>query len=197
MTSVKLACRCGKVTGRAQMQPLRQRVVCYCKDCQAFAHFLERPAELLDPWGGTDIFQITPSQLSIESGKEHIAAMRLSPKGLYRFHTTCCDSPIANAVAPGMAFHGVLSTMVVEQDEKNGQLGPVDYRVHGEEAQGKPAGPAVHPTFPLMMMMRFLSKLIWYRLRGLQQPSPFFTADGEVAVPVRVLSKKERHTVTP
>jgi len=37
------------------------RFVCYCKDCQAFARFLER-ADVLDPAGGTDIFQMPPAR---------------------------------------------------------------------------------------------------------------------------------------
>ena len=49
--------------------------ICYCKDCQAFARFLERP-DLLDPAGGTDIFQMPPA--------------RLSDKGVLRWYTDCC-----------------------------------------------------------------------------------------------------------
>src|SRR5262245_45837150 len=54
-----LRCRCGHVHGVAsEVAPFNGfRLVCYCKDCQAFARFLDRP-EVLDAAGGTDIFQM-------------------------------------------------------------------------------------------------------------------------------------------
>ena len=60
-----LRCRCGRMRGVAiDVSPSTGlRFVCYCKDCQAFAHFLER-ADVLDPAGGTDIFQMPPGRVS-------------------------------------------------------------------------------------------------------------------------------------
>lgn len=54
-----LRCRCGHVRGVAtKISPLAGfRFFCYCKDCQAFARFLDR-ADVLDATGGTDIFQM-------------------------------------------------------------------------------------------------------------------------------------------
>jgi hypothetical protein len=40
------------------------RVVCYCDDCQAFAKWLGGDG-LTDAKGGTDLFQLTPSQLAL------------------------------------------------------------------------------------------------------------------------------------
>ena len=40
------------------------RFVCYCKDCQAFARFLDR-ADVLDPAGGTDIFHMAPGRVKL------------------------------------------------------------------------------------------------------------------------------------
>jgi hypothetical protein len=55
--SLPLRCRCGRVRGIAgDVSPSSGfRFVCYCGDCQAFAHFLDR-ADVLDAAGGTDIF---------------------------------------------------------------------------------------------------------------------------------------------
>ena len=55
------------------------RVVCYCDDCQAFAHQLGR-ADLLNAQGGTDIVQVAPASLTFVKGQEHIAGVRLTPK---------------------------------------------------------------------------------------------------------------------
>ena len=52
--------------------------VCYCDDCQAFAHFLGRAADILDPHGGTEIFQMSPARIALTAGTERLACMRLS-----------------------------------------------------------------------------------------------------------------------
>ena len=64
-----LQCRCGRVRGLASgISPSSGfRFVCYCKDCQAFARFLERP-DVLDPAGGTDIFQMPPARVKLNAG---------------------------------------------------------------------------------------------------------------------------------
>ena len=59
---VELRCRCGEVVGLVENAAPQKvnRVVCYCDDCQAFAHQLGR-ADLLDAQGGTDIIQVAPA----------------------------------------------------------------------------------------------------------------------------------------
>jgi len=74
-------------------------VACYCDDCQAFAWYLERSDELLDPNGGSQIFQPVPIDLSFESGVEQIACVRFTPKGILRWYAQCCRMPLANTMA--------------------------------------------------------------------------------------------------
>jgi Family of unknown function (DUF6151) len=64
--NLPLRCRCGRVRGVASnVSPSSGfRFVCYCKDCQAFARFLKRP-DVLDPAGGTDIFQMPPGRVKL------------------------------------------------------------------------------------------------------------------------------------
>jgi hypothetical protein len=80
-----LRCRCGTVQGLlADAAPEKvNRVVCYCADCQAFAHHLGR-ADLLDAHGGSDIVQVAPAALSFTQGAERIRGLRLTPKGVNR-----------------------------------------------------------------------------------------------------------------
>jgi Family of unknown function (DUF6151) len=63
---VPLRCRCGRVCGIANdvAPSVGFRLICYCKDCQAFARFLER-SDVLDAAGGTDIFQMPPGRVRI------------------------------------------------------------------------------------------------------------------------------------
>ncbi|HTO65548.1 MAG TPA: DUF6151 family protein, partial [Bradyrhizobium sp.] len=79
---IEVRCRCGEVRGVVTDPSPRtvNRVVCYCDDCQAYAHQLGR-ADLLDAKGGSDIVQLAPATLRFTRGQERIAGLRLSPKG--------------------------------------------------------------------------------------------------------------------
>jgi hypothetical protein len=67
--------------------------VCYCKDCQAFARFLDR-SDVLDSAGGTDIFHMPPGRVKLTAGTDTLQCLRLSDQVL-RWYTQCCRTPIA------------------------------------------------------------------------------------------------------
>src|SRR4051812_1001825 len=105
---VQVRCRCGEVVGvvtNASPQKVN-RVICYCDDCQAFAHHLGR-ADLLNAQGGSDIVQVAPASLTFIKGQNRIAGVRLTPKGLFRWHTTCCNTPVGNTLGPAIPFVGL------------------------------------------------------------------------------------------
>ena len=99
VVDLPLRCRCGRMRGVASdvSRSTGFRVVCYCKDCQAFARFLER-VDVLDPAGGTDIFQMPPGHVKLTAGTDAMRCLRLSDKVL-RWYTECCRTPIANTAA--------------------------------------------------------------------------------------------------
>ena len=104
-TEVPLKCSCGSVQGVARdVSPKTgNRLVCMCDDCQAYAHHLGRAEHILDRNGGTEVFQLTPSQLTLTEGREHLRCLRLKEKGLMRWYAGCCNTPVANTLAsPGM-----------------------------------------------------------------------------------------------
>jgi hypothetical protein len=80
-TSAELRFGCGQVRGIvADASPVAaNRVVCFCEDCQAFAHQLGR-ADLLDAQGGSDIVQVAPASLTFVQGQHHISGLRLNPR---------------------------------------------------------------------------------------------------------------------
>ena len=90
-----LQCKCGKVKGYVTHAERVDRVVCYCKDCQAFAHFLGENG-ILDERGGTDIIQALPRDVNFTKGVDALACIRLTPKGLLRWYTSCCNTPVGN-----------------------------------------------------------------------------------------------------
>src|SRR5579871_5449944 len=105
---VEVRCRCGEVRGivTGPSPQTVNRVVCYCDDCQAYAHQLGR-ADLLNAKGGSDIVQFAPNTLSFTRGQDRIAGLRLTPKGLYRWYATCCNTPVGNTLGPAIPFVGI------------------------------------------------------------------------------------------
>jgi len=90
-----LECQCGTVKGVLADPKSANRATCYCKDCQAFAHVLGQAERVLDSRGGSQIVQVLPRNITFTHGKEALACLRLRPKGLLRWHTTCCSSVLS------------------------------------------------------------------------------------------------------
>lgn len=199
---VPLRCRCGSVQGVAiDVSPESgNRLVCLCDDCQAYARWLERD-DILDADGGTDIFHMTPSQLRIASGGELLRCMRLSERGMLRWFTACCRTPIANTLASArIPLAGVVHCFMdhaADGRTRNQVLGPPFASIHGRDARhGLP--PHAHPRIPLRMTVRILRLFARAWLGRRHQPSPFF--DPATARPIaqpQVLTKAERDRLRP
>lgn len=169
-------------------------VVCYCKDCQAFAHFLGR-ADITDQWGGTHIFQMAPSHVRITEGNEAIRCVRLSEKGMHRWYCGECKTPIGNTLGPKLPFVGLISSIIdrkaagVSLDDVLGK--PSVYGFPEAAVGGPPAHAKNNSKF------KFLAKagasLAKWWLTNAGWPSPFFDeATRAPRAPVQVLSPEER-----
>lgn len=97
MTTLKLKCDCGKFRIQTEdvSESIGRRMVCYCDDCQAFVKILNRP-DVVDPFGGTEVVPIRPCKIKIVGGFEQLNCLRLRVKGMYRWHTKCCQTPIGS-----------------------------------------------------------------------------------------------------
>tara|TARA_B110001454_G_scaffold16145_1_gene14508 strand:- start:2168 stop:2770 length:603 start_codon:yes stop_codon:yes gene_type:complete len=137
---MNIQCQCGSIKGEISHFPKQSpgRLVCYCDDCQAFLHFINRQ-DLLDANGGSEIIPVYPSNFRITHGQDLIRGIRLSPKGLFRWYASCCQTPIANTQAK-LPWVGMLSTMLPFKDETERAkvLGQVKSRVMGKFAKGVP-----------------------------------------------------------
>ena len=190
--SCTVRCRCGKVGGLLSdaSRGTVNRVVCYCDDCQAFMHHLGR-ADGLDAHGGSDIVQVAPASLSFTEGREHIVGMRLSPKGLLRFHTSCCQTPIGNMVSPSIPFVGVSAGSVVDADARIGA--PIGAILGRFAVGGAPPG-STGLNAPLLA--RAARKVLGWKLRGRAWPHPFFDKGAtSPRYPVTVITKAEREAL--
>jgi hypothetical protein len=199
--NVSLKCRCGAVRGIAtDIAPTTGiRVVCMCDDCQAYAQYLGKPNEILDEHGGTDIFQVTPSQLRITQGAAHIRVLRLTDKGLCRWYAGCCKTPIANSLnSAKVPFSGVVHTIMDHAGDgvtRDAALGPIQAKILGKFAIGKmPADADEAVSFGLVLRwMRFIA---WGFIFGRAKPSPFFDVNtGKPIVAPYVLTKAERENL--
>jgi len=124
MTDIRLQCQCGTVQGVARecTASSGNRVVCCCDDCQTFADHLQCEMDILDEFGGTEIYQTSQSQVEISSGQEQLKSMRLKRKGLLRWYTGCCNTPVGNTMNAGMPFVGIIHNFMAfenSQDREN------------------------------------------------------------------------------
>ena len=175
-TDLPLRCRCGRVRGVVtDVAPeAGARLVCYCDDCQAFAHFLERP-DVLDAHGGTDIFPIAPAQLRITSAGDSLRCMRLSDKGMFRWYTDCCRTPIGNTLQR-IPYVGLIHAFVDHQADgrpRDAVMGkPLGY-VQRRFAVGGPVSDGL-PGLSAGLVLRVARLLLTSWVRGKGTPSPFF-----------------------
>ncbi|MDB5853988.1 MAG: hypothetical protein JWR22_2029 [Herminiimonas sp.] len=187
-----IRCKCGAFEA-ALLYPKRgTRAVCYCRDCQAFAHFLGLPDGMLDGAGGTDIVAVSPRTVQFVRGVENLACMSLSRNGTLRWYTSCCHTPVGNTPRDTRLSHlGLVHTCMdfsgVSMDDS---FGPVRMYVNGKSATGKPGRSSRVGFFAAIL--RYLGAVAWSRLSGGYRVNPFFTSSGRPRVEPRVLSHGER-----
>jgi hypothetical protein len=190
---LRLRCRCGRVRGVARMVAPSAgfRFVCYCRDCQAFARFLERP-HVLDAAGGTDIVQMPARQVTLNAGADAVRCLAFSHKVL-RWYAACCRTPIANTAAgarfPVVALLHPFMDHQVDGRSPDDLLGPPLVRIYQRSAIG-PLPPDAPPLPSLRTFARRALMILSWWARGLGRPNPFF--DDRTNAPLSA-----PHVVTP
>ncbi|PSL20029.1 DUF6151 family protein [Shimia abyssi] len=193
---IAIACRCGAF--RAEIQDASPKtgshLICYCKDCQAGAHALGAD-EILKPRGGSDIFQTLPNRFRIVAGAEHLACLRLSPKGVLRWYASCCDTPVCTTLpSPKLAFVGVL-TALMQGDDVGQMIGPVTTVVHTKFAQPGPG--TLRDRGFAKLGLQVLRRHFGAVLKGTARDTPFFDDARQPVVEPRILTLAERQAATP
>lgn len=186
-----IQCKCGSVRGTIDLPASIHRVTCYCRDCQAFAHFLGNSGDILDHQGGTDIVQTLPKTISFAQGTEYLACMRLTESGLLRWYTTCCNTPVGNTLpSHRMSFIGVVHNFLESPDVKLGDICTSDsVQVNTADAKGDPkpkqAGQVKTIIYNLLMILKA-------RIDGSYKQTPFFEVEsGRPVVPPKILGSQE------
>jgi hypothetical protein len=195
---IELGCRCGEVHGwvRGVAPSSVNRAICYCDDCQAFAHHLGR-AELLDAHAGTDVVQVAPASVTFDRGAERIVAVRLSPKGMHRWYASCCKTPLGNTLKPAIPFIGMGTEVfrgAPDAERRDEVFGKVRGAVFGQYATG--GAPEGSTKLQPWLIAHAVRLVLGWKLRGKAWPHPFFDrATQAPAHPVTTLSREERQAL--
>lgn len=196
---MNIECDCGAVKGTVESKHLKgYRATCLCDDCQAYAHYIQR-ADTLDANGGTDVIPVMPSHYALQSGIGNLKCVRLSPKGMFRWYASCCNSPMGNSMpTQKIPYLGVPERVFAkkysaEQIEK--EFGPVLERVQAQFAKGT-LPPLSQKKVSLTFLLRVLKFIIFAKLTGAGKPSPFFNNGEPIAKPY-ILNKREREALRP
>jgi hypothetical protein len=207
-TTLSIRCRCGTLQGTLDPKAAMSRAVCYCRDCQAFARFVERGAgqgsaaakaapgpAVMDAHGGTPVVASLPRGLRFTAGTERLACMSLSPKGLLRWYAACCHTPIGNTARdPKMAYVGVIEACIADGAAAlDTTLGRSQIRVNTGSALEPVPGTPLGTALAVATIMR---RVLGARLGGSWRQTPFFApgTDRPVAAP-RVLAIDERRAL--
>jgi hypothetical protein len=190
-----LQCRCGTIKGWVSDAQSANRVVCYCRDCQAFARFLGQERETLDAQGGSEIVQTLPKNVTITQGADALACMRLTDKGMVRWYAGCCKTPIGNTMENyKISFVGLLHNCLENpQQSLQNSFGAVRTYAnpHGASGDPKPKGTGMGAT-----IWWALKTIIKARVNGDYKRTPFFR-DGKPIAEPHVLSSAERASAMP
>jgi hypothetical protein len=187
-----LQCLCGTIKGFVGEPERANRAVCYCRDCQAFAHFLGKSDEILDELGGSEVIQVLPKNVTFIQGTEALACMRLTAKGLLRWYAGCCNTPIGNTLDNfKISFIGLVHNCLETADRPiQDSFGPVRVWVNTKGAKGNPKPKTVGIGTTILW---FLANVAKARIDSSYKQNPLFLVDkGTPIVSPRVLSPEER-----
>ncbi|MCB1917696.1 MAG: hypothetical protein KDG52_18535 [Rhodocyclaceae bacterium] len=192
MQDLELSCRCGLVKGLAtSIDPAEgTRVVCYCRDCQAFAQALTQDATVLDAYGGTDIYQLPPSRLKVLQGQDRVHCLRLTEKGLYRWYAGCCNTPIGNTLSAGVPVVGLIHSFIADPTRADPTLGPVMAHVHVKSARRRLPEEITRHASLSRYVVRIVGRMLIWKLTGQGRPSPFFDATGHPVSAPRIVAPR-------
>lgn len=168
-----MKCQCGKVRGNVSIgsKLFHNRVVCYCDDCQAFVKHLKQP-HILNAYGGSDVFQVSASQLTITQGHSEIGCLTVTRGGVHRWFAKCCNTPLGNTLNARWPLVGLLHHCIEEDLDKmvGRPVGSVFCKFATGEIPKEVKGPWSHKQVAAHLILKIV---LWQVLRK-GRPSPFY-----------------------
>lgn len=180
LTDIPIRCSCGKLQGKLRGASPRSgnHVICHCKDCQNFARYLGRADDVLDKWGGTEVYQASPGRLELTSGVDQLACVHLTEQPTLRWYANCCKTPLGNTLATNkLPFIGLIHAALDASAFPGGLdsvIGPVRARVNGSDATGNTSEIKLYKSAPFGVYLRFFKVLLASKFSGNYRKSPLF-----------------------
>lgn len=171
MYDTKWICRCGQVELLVETAG-GSRAVCYCNSCRGFATRLGA-AEILDEWGGSDLYQVAPEAAKFVRGADKVAWTKMSEKGPARWFTTCCKSPFANTLSTRAVPFLTLQTASISDSQ---MLPPIEMRVFRKFALGHAPK---SKNGQARLIREFAVRALKSRLSGKWRRNPLFDDTGQ------------------
>lgn len=193
MAGLSLTCTCGDISWSLVETVPRSgiRYICHCNDCQAFAHFVGRAADILDPQGGVDAYQLPASRLRFTSGLDKLACVHLTPRRLLRWYCPGCGTPVANTYDTSKLSFVSLPLCAATAQQRDRSLGPSSGHVWTKFGRGDLSH--VELVSIPAMLWRMAFRIMSARLSGDYKNNPFFEpGTGEPIAAPRRLTQAER-----
>ncbi|UYV38740.1 DUF6151 family protein [Rhodobacteraceae bacterium D3-12] len=188
MTDIPFSCTCGTVQGYVSVPSAKSgnRVTCHCADCRAAMIHLNQPDPAPD---GIDIWQTLPEHVHFTAGTDHLSAMRLSPRGMFRWYADCCNTPITSTLrGPRLNVGGFIAARLSDTSA----LPPRGAYVFKKQANGKYRHKGMgHLAWRVAQLM------LSANLSGSWRENPFFDDTGKPIRTPRTLTREERKAATP
>ena len=191
MNNISLKCKCGTVQGSVShaSPDVGNHMACYCHDCQSFANELSKDDAILDEWGGTEIYQTPPWYVTIDSGREQIRCLRLTPKGIYRWYTGCCNTPIGNTGSAKFPFIGLIHSFMDKDEHTESQLGPIKGYHKLGSAIGQPPEDIQQLGMPTGTTIMVFWRLLKWKLSSRNKPNLFFDSSGRCISKPKIINE--------
>jgi hypothetical protein len=140
-----------------------------------------------------------PGRVKVAAGADAVRCLRLSDRGVLRWYTDCCRTPIGNtAASPRFPVIGLVHSFMdlgAGGHSRDEVLGPPVCRIYeGSAVETLP--PSAPPRPSLGVFVRRASKIFRWWTLGVGRPSPLFDhrTKAPLVVP-RVLTQSERATL--
>lgn len=178
--NLPFSCLCSAISGTIRdVGPKNgDRIICHCRDCQAFAHFCAAADRVLDRHGGTDLYQARCASVQFDRGRGQLACVHLTDKPTLRWYCSDCRTPLFNTFATAKVPY--VTTFLANCDPQQRELaGPVKGHLFVEDA---PDGHRLNNMKVLPLMLRVVKRMAMDVVSGDRRRAPLF--DPQTLAPI-------------
>lgn len=118
------------------------------------------------------------SHINITEGEEFVACLRLKPDGLFRWHTTCCNTPIGNSFGIKVPYFGIVRQFISDEEFES-KAGSVIGSFFKKFATKSVPKTHLGKHSEVVLILKLLTKFAGWKLGGKTHPNHFFDKQGK------------------